>query len=504
MRFQGFWRLYLQAHRLPGTRALHYFATVVGILSTIEAIATRQPLIFAAGIVLSYAIAIAAHWFVEGNQPLIRVNAFWGAVADLRMCWLALTGRLSAEMIRKGMVAGRETGPAGSAFALAGRRHRAFPHYALVLASAAGLGAGVTDLRDLFEPTEHLAYPAIQVGAPIIAFSGALMLACSALFVANRAAVLPKAAPMSMGAAAVAGWPAGTPADDSVLRATLALTTLGLAAFVLAELVEHGIAMPHVFAAGATLVALCGIGGAVAWQLFPGRAIAAWDAGSGSWTERDAAGPATRGLRVDGRAEWVDVLESALSFGRRRHILAATLAAAAPCAGSRLADIGCGTGELVISAAQNGAAAATGIDATPAMIALARQRARDSGSAAQFEVAAAEALPFADGTLDIVTSTYFFHHLPSEVKRQALREMWRVLAPGGRLVITDYGRPRGLTGFVASFPMRFNFHEYVRPQLAGELERMVLEEGLGPAERVRAFLGYIAVLRVVKPANGTA
>jgi ubiquinone/menaquinone biosynthesis C-methylase UbiE len=499
MRFQEFWPLYLRAHQLPGTRALHYFATTVGILSAVEAVAAREPLIFAGGIALSYLIAIAAHWFIEGNQPLIRINAFWGAVADLRMCWLALTGRLAAELARHGASDVRALRQGGLAFPLAGRGRRDFPRYALVLASAAGLATGVADLHDLFDPTESLVYPALQLGAPILAFTGALMLACTALFLARRSVF----AAMPAGGA-TAGTAAGNGArlsgDDSLRRATLALIAFGFTAYGLAELLEHGVAPPHAFTAGLTLVALACIGGALAWQLFTGRAIAAWNAGNGSWTARDAAGPATRGIRVDGRAEWVDLLESTLSFGRRRHILAATLAAAAPCAGSRLVDVGCGTGELVISAAQLGTISATGIDATPAMIALARQRARESGSRARFEVAAAEELPFADGALDIVTSSYFFHHLPSEVKRLALREMWRVLAPGGRLVITDYGRPRGFIGFIASFPMRFNFHEYVRPQLAGELERLVVEESLGRAEIVRSFLGYIMVLRLVKPA----
>jgi len=48
--------------------------------------------------------------------------------------------------------------------------------------------------------------------------------------------------------------------------------------------------------------------------------------------------------------------------------------------------------------------------------------------------------------------------------------------------------------------MRFNFYEYTRPQLQGELERLVVEEGLGRAEIVRVFLGYITVHRLTKPA----
>jgi ubiquinone/menaquinone biosynthesis C-methylase UbiE len=141
---------------------------------------------------------------------------------------------------------------------------------------------------------------------------------------------------------------------------------------------------------------------------------------------------------------------------------------------------------------------ATGIDATPGMIELARENARKANSPARFQIGVGESLPFADHSMDAVTSSYFFHHLPSDVKRQALREMWRVLAPGGRLVITDYGRPSRLIGQIAAFPMRFDFHEYVRGQLAGELDEIIASEGLGRVERLHSFLGYINVIRLVK------
>ena len=75
----------------------------------------------------------------------------------------------------------------------------------------------------------------------------------------------------------------------------------------------------------------------------------------------------------------------------------------------------------------------------------------------------------------------------------------RVLAPGGRLVVTDYGRPRSPVGYIASVPMRFDFHEYVRPQLRGELEDIIASAGIGEPELVASFLGYINVLRIVKP-----
>ncbi len=216
-------------------------------------------------------------------------------------------------------------------------------------------------------------------------------------------------------------------------------------------------------------------------------------------------GPRTRGIRVDGRVRQVDLLENMLSFGQQEDILETTLAAARLLPGERLVDVGCGTGKLAVAAAamlgdkHGGESHVLGIDATPGMINLAIERAHDAGVAADFQVGIAEALPLDDGEADAVTSSYFFHHLPSEVKPEALREMWRVLAPGGRLVITDYARARGLYGLIASIPMRANFYEYVRPQLGGELERIIAAEGLGEPETVAVYLGYITVMRLTKP-----
>jgi len=511
MRFKEFWPIYLRAHRLPGTRGLHYFATAVGILTAIEAIATAQPAIFVLGTAVSYGIAIAAHWLVERNQPLIKVNAFWGAVADIRMSWLALTGRLRGEYARHGIAQPSPRGASGVGVGQrdSSRRNGRYIGYLLLLASGAGLAAGLFDLSDLADPVEVLVNPVIQLGAPIVAFAGALI----AAFVAQHySRALPAAAPSAtVGGAATLGVkpnfglsPAG---EQSLQRACLALLAFGLVAFGLAELSEEGLPdQPHLVVALGALAMVLGIGLVLIWRR-SGKMHAGVD--GGSLRVAAISGPATRGLRVDGRVHLVDAMENLLSAGRRQAIVRATLDAADPRPGERLIDVGCGTGELAMMAARivsarPGAGEAIGIDATPGMIEIARRRARQAGSAARFELGVAEALPLADGVAQAVTSSFFFHHLPTEVKREAMREMWRVLAPGGRLVITDYGWARGLVGLVASLPMRFNFHEYVRGQLNGELERIIALEQLGTPQVARAFLGYIRVLRLVKPDDGTA
>jgi hypothetical protein len=101
--FSEFWRMYLDAHRNPWTRGAHYFASVLGLISTIIAVNRGEFIYMALGIAASYAIAILSHKFIEGNKPLIRVNPFFGMFADVRMCWLAASGGLRGEYKRLGL-----------------------------------------------------------------------------------------------------------------------------------------------------------------------------------------------------------------------------------------------------------------------------------------------------------------------------------------------------------------------------------------------------------------
>lgn len=103
MPYRDFWVAYLDAHRRPATRGMHYLATLTGISGAILAIWLEILWFMAGGIAIGVVMAVSSHHLIEHNRPLIKVNPFYGAVSDLRMCWLALTGGLAAEYARLGL-----------------------------------------------------------------------------------------------------------------------------------------------------------------------------------------------------------------------------------------------------------------------------------------------------------------------------------------------------------------------------------------------------------------
>ena len=112
-------------------------------------------------------------------------------------------------------------------------------------------------------------------------------------------------------------------------------------------------------------------------------------------------------------------------------------------AGSRVLDVGCGTGTLLCMLARHAPAVrAHGIDGDPGMLERARRKAADAGLAVGLTLGMADRLPFPDGSFDHVVSSLVFHHLDREAKRRTLAEAMRVLRPGGGLHIADWGRAR--------------------------------------------------------------
>jgi ubiquinone/menaquinone biosynthesis C-methylase UbiE len=101
----------------------------------------------------------------------------------------------------------------------------------------------------------------------------------------------------------------------------------------------------------------------------------------------------------------------------------------------KLLDVACGGGIVVCAFAPH-VKHATGIDMTPAMLDRARQHAADTGVAnVNWDRGDVMSLPYADGAFDIVVTRFSMHHFPDPLG--VLREMVRVCAPGGRVVVVD-------------------------------------------------------------------
>jgi SAM-dependent methyltransferase len=105
--------------------------------------------------------------------------------------------------------------------------------------------------------------------------------------------------------------------------------------------------------------------------------------------------------------------------------------------GLRVLEIGCGLGTDGARFARAGAAY-TGVDLTEAAVSLARRRFEVEGLPGEFRVADGERLEFADESFDLVYSHGVLHHTPDAAA--AVREVHRVLAPGGRAVVMLYHR----------------------------------------------------------------
>ncbi len=111
--------------------------------------------------------------------------------------------------------------------------------------------------------------------------------------------------------------------------------------------------------------------------------------------------------------------------------------------GDQVLDAACGTGSLTLTAQSytGPSGKVYGIDASPEMIEVAKQKASRSGQPVVFDLGLIEQLAFPDATFDVVISRLAIHHLPDDLKRRGFAEILRVLKPGGHLLIADFSPP---------------------------------------------------------------
>jgi ubiquinone/menaquinone biosynthesis C-methylase UbiE len=158
------------------------------------------------------------------------------------------------------------------------------------------------------------------------------------------------------------------------------------------------------------------------------------------------AAPQTTGMVLNWgrRYDWVVQIMALGQAGRLRR---KTVEFAQIAPGERILDVGCGTGDLTLRAAERAGSTGQvcGIDPGPEMIETARRKAARAQVNVDFRVGVIEQLPYPDASFDVVLSSLMMHHLPADLKPIGLAEIRRVLRspdavsgkPGGRLVIVD-------------------------------------------------------------------
>ncbi len=170
--------------------------------------------------------------------------------------------------------------------------------------------------------------------------------------------------------------------------------------------------------------------------------------------------------------------------------------------GCRILDAGCGDGTFARTLARSGARV-VGVDADPAMVEAACGAAADGGIEATFVEGELERLPFPDASFDVVIAVTVLCFVPEPAS--AIRELVRVLRPGGPLVLGELGRwsswaaVRRLRGLLGSATWRAAHF-----RTAAELRAMLEAAGL-TVETVRGAIYYPPigpVARIVAPIDG--
>ena len=210
----------------------------------------------------------------------------------------------------------------------------------------------------------------------------------------------------------------------------------------------------------------------------------------------------TKGRTLDYAAGVYDILEPWVMFGKQNKINRQLVEYLNIKAWNKILDMGCGTGVVTkliskqLSSKKDGMV--IGIDAAGKMIEGAVKK-RESDTCS-FKVAAAENLPFENESFDSIVSTLFFHHIQLDLKKKAFAEAFRVLKPGGKLVVSDMHIPETIMGSLIAHASRWLlFQPQIGENIRGVLPSVIEGAGFAKPRLIKTYLGYITLFLSEKP-----
>jgi ubiquinone/menaquinone biosynthesis C-methylase UbiE len=196
-------------------------------------------------------------------------------------------------------------------------------------------------------------------------------------------------------------------------------------------------------------------------------------------------------------APYYDLAVNITTLGQSRRLRKMTVDNALIKPGDSVLDVGCGTGAVTLLAKTRSGkdGKVYGIDPAPEMIVVARKKAARKGPEIDFRLGVIESLPFGDSTMDVVTSSLMMHHLPEDVKVRGLAEIYRVLKPGGRLLIADFMRPTG--SFLNQLFIAFTRHQALESGIE-DLQKLLKDAGFGQIAKLEEKILMIGFVRAIR------